>query len=353
MNPSKLQNFLVSAIKNNLPVLITGAPGVGKSAIVAQACALAGARMILSHPVVSDPTDFKGLPWAKDGAESATFLPFGEMHEALNATEPTVWFLDDLGQASPSVQAAAMQLILARRVNGHKIPDCVTFIAATNRRGDKAGVQGILEPVKSRFASIIELGVSLDDWCNWAISEDLPIELISFIRFRGGKGSGRDPHDQGLLHNFVPSADMTNSPCPRTWANVARLMALDLPTELQFEAFKGAVGEGAATEFLAFLEIRKNMPSLDAILLDPQNAEMPKEIGVKWAVAVGLAARATSSNFDRIAIYCERMRASGMGEFAVLCIRDAMRRTPEVKQTASFIKMMSGNLGRLFSGQLS
>ena len=66
-------------------------------------------------------------------------------------------FLDDLGQAPMSVQAAAMQLILARRINGFKISDKVIFMAATNRREDKAGVTGILEPVKSRFAWIVEL----------------------------------------------------------------------------------------------------------------------------------------------------------------------------------------------------
>ncbi len=43
-----------------------------------------------------------------------------------------VCLLDDLGQAPPAVQAAAMQLLLARRVNGHAVSDHVTFLAATN-----------------------------------------------------------------------------------------------------------------------------------------------------------------------------------------------------------------------------
>jgi hypothetical protein len=57
-----------------------------------------------------------------------------------------------------------MQLILARRVNSFTLPDCVSFVAASNRRQDKAGVTGILEPVKSRFATILEVSPDLDDW---------------------------------------------------------------------------------------------------------------------------------------------------------------------------------------------
>src|SRR5512146_1594126 len=152
VTPSQLQELLSAAIPAREPVLVTGAPGVGKSDIVSQAATAAGAELILSRPAVSDPTDFKGLPWPDKDANSANFLPFGDFHRALNAAVPTVWFLDDLGQSSPAVQAAAMQLLLARRVNGHILPDTVTFVAATNRRTDRAGVSGILEPVKSRFA---------------------------------------------------------------------------------------------------------------------------------------------------------------------------------------------------------
>lgn len=184
MKPSQLSRLLTAAIPAGLPVLIKGAPGVGKSAIVEQAAAEVGADMILSHPAVSDPTDAKGLPWVGKDGESATFLPFGELAQAIKADRPTVWFLDDLGQAPPAVQASYMQLLLARRVNGHKLPDCVTFVAATNRRTDRAGVSGILEPVKSRFAAIVELEADLDEWCKWAIAQELPPELIAFLRFQ-------------------------------------------------------------------------------------------------------------------------------------------------------------------------
>lgn len=338
MKPSELLTFLAHAFTARLPILITGAPGIGKSDIVAQATAQAGADLILSHPAVADPTDAKGLPWVVDG--HATFLPFGELERALRANGPTVWFLDDLGQASPAVQASFMQLLLARRVNGHVLSEHVTFVAATNRRTDRAGVTGILEPVKSRFGSIVELTPDLDEWCTWAIGADVAPELIAFVRFQ-----------PDLLCKFTASADLVNCPVPRTWAHVAQILKLRLPQGVQHSAIQGAVGEGAAVEFSAFLRLYNELPNIDQILIDPHSVEIPKAPATLYAIASALASKVTDANFERIAQFGHRMLDAGCGEFAVLMIRDSITRKPSVTQTQAFIKVATGELGDLISGK--
>lgn len=336
MKPSQLKSFLRHAIAARLPVLITGAPGIGKSDIVDQAAADASADMILSHPAVADPTDAKGLPWlAKDG-ETATFLPFGELARAINATKPTVWFLDDLGQATAAVQASFMQLLLARRVNGHVLPDCVTFVAATNRRTDRAGVSGILEPVKSRFATIVELEPNLDEWCEWAFRKDVPSELIAFLRFR-----------PDLLCNFAPSADLTNSPLPRTWANVAKLLKLPIDDALMHHAVVGAVGEGAAAEFNGFRRLFRELPSIDAVLADPDTAPIPTAPATLYAIVTALGMRADMKTFPNIGRYAGRLTTAQHGEFAALLLRDCVRRDPGLMQTRAFVTLTTGPLGKL------
>jgi MoxR-like ATPase len=64
LTPAQLITFLTAAIPQRLPILITGAPGVGKSDIVAQAAEMTQSELILSHPAVADPTDAKGLTLA-------------------------------------------------------------------------------------------------------------------------------------------------------------------------------------------------------------------------------------------------------------------------------------------------
>lgn len=340
MRPTELTDLLARTIPAGVPVLITGAPGVGKSQLVEQATKAAGADLIISHPAVSDPTDAKGLPWVSADQASARFLPFGDLAQAVKATTPTVWFLDDLGQAPAAVQASFMQLLLARRVNEHVLPPCVTFVAATNRRTDRANVSGILEPVKSRFGAIVDLEPNLDDWCAWAVTHDISPQVIAFLRFR-----------PELLNKFQPSADLTNSPIPRTWAHASKLMSLSLPGSVLKHAIRGAVGEGAATEYFAFLQVYEELPDLDEIIGNPKGwGQMPKKPATLYAVATGLAMKATASNLSAIVTYAERMADKGHGEFAALLMRDIIRRDPALMSSPAFVTALRGPLGKLIHG---
>jgi len=340
VTPSQLITLLSAAIPQRLPILITGAPGVGKSDIVGQAATLTGAELILSHPAVADPTDAKGLPWPKADSGEATFLPFGELARALKATTPTVWFLDDLGQAPPAVQASFMQLILARRVNGHILPEFVTFVAATNRRTDRAGVSGILEPVKSRFASVVELHPDIESWSQWGFGAGIPSTLIAFLRFR-----------PDLLSQFTPTADMSNSPMPRTWAHLAKLEALNLPQQVEQAAMSGAVGDGPAAEYIAFRRMFQSLTSVDAILLDPKGVKLPTQPDQLYAVCTALASKATEKTLSRIGTYAHRLVDAQRGEFAVLLLRDCMRRDESLTTTEAFTRIVSSPLGQLISGK--
>jgi len=344
MGPRDLIKLLTAAFTAREPVLVTGSPGIGKTEIIKAAAAAAGAEIMISHPVLADPTDAKGLPWAAADGKSATFLPFGDLARALAFSgDLFVWFLDDLGQASPAVQASFMQLLLGGRVNGHHLPDNVVFVGATNRRTDRAGVQGILEPVKSRFGTIVELEPNVTDWVDWAINHNQPVELISFIRFR-----------PNLLNDFKPTHDLTNSPCPRTWEKAAKWIKAGLEADVEFAALTGAVGEGAAAEFAGFLRTFRDLPDLDVILMSPDRAPIPPKSNPSalYAVSAGLATKANPQTFAAISKYAERMEKQGLAEFAILLHRDSLRRCPDVQHTAAFAKLCTGPLGRLIAGDV-
>ncbi|MFM0632676.1 P-loop NTPase family protein [Paraburkholderia xenovorans] len=122
VTPAQLTELLSLYVPKRLPVLITGRPGIGKSDIVEQVAHATDHELLISHPVVEDPTDSKGLPFPAPDGLNAKFLPFGDLERAMKARRPLIWFLDDLGQASPAVQAAKMQLLLARRIGEHVFP---------------------------------------------------------------------------------------------------------------------------------------------------------------------------------------------------------------------------------------
>ncbi len=326
MTPKQLNQALNFLISNRFPALIKGQPGVGKSDIVAQVCKDLSYRLIVSHPVVSDPTDYKGLPFVING--EAHFLPFGELNDLINATEPTVYFLDDLGQATPAVQSAVMQLLLARRINGHRVSDFVTFVAATNRREDKANVTGILEPVKSRFASILELTVdpttdnSAHDWAEWALSNGMPTSLVAFIQFR-----------PALLNQPSPTRDIINSPSPRTVAAAGRMIAAGMPATVKCALLSGACGQAWAAEYLAFEKDIFNLPTFAQIVMDPINTKVPLTAGSQYALTGSLADKVSPTTLPAVLKYLSRMPR----EMETVCVKMVTIRNPDICETMGYI----------------
>jgi hypothetical protein len=300
MTPRKLKKLLVKTCKKRLPVMVSGMPGVGKTDIAHWVAKKLNCNIQVLHPVVSDPTDAKGMPWIyvdeSTGKPKAVFIPFGELEAMINAKGLTIVLLDDLGQAPPCVQAAFMQLILSREINGKRISDDVVFIACTNRKEDRAGVSGILEPVKSRFVCIVELTSDLESWCEWAIDFGIEPEVIAFVRWRPWVLQGGE-------NGFEPTSDMTNSPVGRTVKHLDDLVKLNLDADLKMGAFSGAVGDGAATEYIGFERILKNLPDVDKILRDPTNADAPANNDVQYALVGVFHRRMTKTNLDNIYKY--------------------------------------------------
>lgn len=328
--PSLALTVIIEAMKNRHNTLIWGAPGCAKTSVVLEAAEQLGWNIIVFHPVVDDTTTYSGFPWVVTNGEGepvADFVPYAGLAKLMNAKEPTIAFFDDLGQATPAVQAACMQLLLARSINGKQISDEVRFIAATNRREDRAGVSGILEPVKSRFVITFEMVVNVNDWCNWALKVGMPSYLIAFIRFK-----------EGMLYDFKPSKGKENTPCPRTVEHVGRIELTNYPEESKYPLISGAAGEGLASEYTAFKKLLMDMPNPDACVLDPDSFEMPHEPSVRFALATAVAARCTEKNFANVIKIADRFENEASEEFAVLLITDSIKRDPKLRTKGNYTK---------------
>lgn len=328
MKPSRIANVLDSLLPVGEPVLLKGPPGVGKTSLLLQAAQRLGMHTIVCHPVVEDPTDWKGFPFITvdaDGKRSADFHPFGNLQRMIDAEEPTLVILDDLGQAPPSVQAAAMQPLGARSINGKAISPHVTFAAATNRRGDNAAVTGLIAPLLDRFTTGLDVDFDVDDYVRWLIENDYPAVLGAFARFRPTE-----------ISTLVINRDMNKFATPRSVAAVGRLVRRGL---LDVEVLAGAAGTSFATEFTAFHEIWKDLPDRNAIYLNPDAVPVPESPATLYALMGSLAHGVNEVNIDQTVRYLERVRP----EFQVVCMKDASVKTQTIQTTNAFAKWMLKN----------
>lgn len=314
MRPIHAAEAIKACLAVQQPLFVWGQPGVGKSAVIRQLAKDNNLQLIDLRLSLLDSVDLRGFPHMKESRmhfATPIFLP----------TDPDstgILFLDEMNAALPSVQAAAYQLVLDRRLGEYTLPKGWAIIAAGNRETDQGVTYTMPAPLANRFTHI-DFDVHFDDWRTWAMANNIRPEVVNFINFR-----------PGILNDFDP--DKRAFPTPRSWEFVNRILDSDTSPIVERSLIAGAVGDGAASEFVAFLKIFRDLPNPDAVLMNPKTAVVPTDLATLYALCGALAARASDANFERLVEYCGRLKE----EFQVLCVRDAVTRNRDLAQTQAF-----------------
>ncbi|MBC3871405.1 ATP-binding protein [Undibacterium oligocarboniphilum] len=358
VNTEIAEQIIKRSLKNKRTVLMVGSPGIGKTSITHAVAKAVNYDLVVTTPAIKDPTDAKGLGFPAPDHSHAKFLPLGEMHALLTATRPTLWFLDDLGQANNAVQSSYMPWLLERGSGGQYLPDCVHVIAATNGREHKANVSGILEPVKSRFETIIHVVPEYEIWRrNFAIPKNMPAFILAYLDFCGRT---RNP----AFNNFIPTADMTNCAIPRTWANAGGWIndyleecdgsEIELKTTKSplFHCVSGAIGIGEASNLWNFNSLYYDLPaSIDDVIDSPLQVKLPEKIETQLIICNLLCARANADNLQNIYAFAKRVKDKFPGEIIVAMLNDIFVKHPALRQEPTFQAIMtSEEFGMAFTG---
>jgi hypothetical protein len=328
MRASLLRDTIKSLFPITRTISIEGAPGGGKTTIVHQVASELDIPCIERHMPTMLVEDFGILFPNGDGMLHYKLPDWFPVKG--QAPERGILLFDDRNQAGPDLQKVLANICQARTLHGVPMPDGWMVISTGNRQADRAGANRVLSHLRNR-ETVLELETHLDDWTAWAINHGVKPEVISFIRFR-----------PGLLHDFDPQRDQNAT--PRSWVEGVSDVLGTVPAEAEFECFKGAVGEGAAAEFVGFVRIFRKLPNLDAVLLNPTTSDVPTDPATLYAISGGLAQRATDGNMDRFCTYIERMPA----EFSVLSMSMAARRNPDLANTQAFTRWSLAHQNVLF-----
>ena len=333
---SEIKNRFEAGIKRSL--YIVGSPGIGKTQVPAQAAKELGIGFMAIHAPLLQPEDY-GFPVINSNRDNVDFVVSQAKFpiEGSPCPEKGILLIDELPQCDNSTQKILANLLQEREIHGKHIKPGWSIAATGNRVKDRSGASRLLSHLGARVCQV-EVEVSLDDWTQWALDNGVKPEVISFIRFK-----------TELLNAFDPQVEV--SPTPRAWAEGVSAAIGVSHADQEFEVFKGDVGEGAAAEFCAFVKICRRLPLIDAILVNPEKAEVPDLKTDKMASATlyalcgSLAFRVTADNFARLMLYVGRMPA----EFSVLFIKDALKRVPAIAATPAFIKWAAGPGSKLLS----
>ena len=199
-----------------------------------------------------------------------------------------VLFLDELNSAAPSVQAAAYQLILNRRIGKYVLPKNVVMVAAGNRESDKGVTFRMPSPLSNRFIHM-ELRVDFESWQTWAVNNKIHKDVVGYLSF-----AKQD------LFDFDPRSSTRSFATPRSWVFVSELLddddGMDSGT---VDLISGAVGEGLAVKFMAPRKVAGQMPDPVEVLKGRITELKIKEISAMYSLTISLCYELKDS-FDKL-----------------------------------------------------
>ena len=279
VGPKGAKKSLRKAFKNQRPIFIWGPPGIGKSDIIKQLGSELDAHVIDVRLSLWEPTDIKGIPYFDSNTSKMVWAPPSELPDAELAKKhkTIILFMDEMNSAAPSVQAAAYQLILNRRVGTYTLPDNVVMVAAGNRETDKGVTFRMPAPLANRFVHL-EMTVDWDDYFEWAVENKIHQDVVGYLTF-----AKKD------LYDFDPKSSSRAFATPRSWSFVSELLTDDdTDNDTLTDLVSGSVGEGLAVKFMAHRKHASKMPNPTDILSGKVKKMDSKEISAMYSLTVSL-----------------------------------------------------------------
>lgn len=305
---------------NHTTILVTGAPGGGKSAcqmkaarVLAEEKGIPPERIVVFNPSLRDPVDIMGIPFKSEDGTHSRWLPPEEFWNLRDGVGPCILVLEELSDAPMAMQNPLCRVILDRYAGNLKLSDELIILANGNRVEDRSGANRLSTKLANRLC-ILEFKESVDDWVSWAKTDgDIKQEVITFIQYR-----------PNLLSDFDPKRSV--NPTPRAWESVSRVPEFDDDPDgfLYFSYVAGLVGEGAAHEYCAYRKIWRSLPDFDKLLADPEKYEVPTDLAVLYATVLKLVSTITNKtpakDVDAALTYINRVAP----DLKAMAIRDMM-----------------------------
>jgi hypothetical protein len=270
---------LLKAFEVKRPLFLWGPPGIGKSELVEGITAELGGLMIDLRLGQMEPTDIRGIPFYNKDLGKMDWAPPVELpDEEIASQYPiVVLFLDELNSAPASVQSAAYQLILNRRVGKYRLPDNVVMVAAGNRESDKGVTYRMPTPLANRFIHQ-EMKVDFASYQEWAVMNKIHKDVVGYLSF-----AKQD------LYDFDSKSSSRAFATPRSWTFVSQLLNDEsTDDETLTNLIAGTVGEGLAVKFMSHRKVASRMPNPKDILEGKVKDLQVKEVSAMYSLVISM-----------------------------------------------------------------
>lgn len=314
------------------PILLRGAPGVGKSTIVKNIAKKLNIGFVDVRLAEMERVDFAGLPSVADGTTNWNVPSFWPR----DPESKGIILLDEITSAPADVQVAAYQIVLDRKISNseYKLPNGWFIVAAGNRTVDRAVVKTMSSALANRFMHF-EVAANIEDWILWAVANGIHPSVTGYLRYR----------PESLFKMDAQNLEM-GWPSPRSWERVSNVIPLFTSNEdVLRKAVYGLVGNNVGVEFMEFHRINEQFDDVLEMLTNPKaEVKIPKEIDRKYALCSAVSYLLWNGKTEKD----DKIRVEGLyrivnelsADFATALVKSAMVGNPRVSRIQAAAKIM-------------
>lgn len=304
VDKKSLSRWIRMSLKNPAarPVMIWGAPGIGKTQIVQAVLKemdekLGGQRRLIDVQTSKMAPDDWALPaiyQSSTGEMAAQDIPKNwlpvykpvadkeenaKRDEAANQGVGGLLFFDELSRAAPSVQNTCLKIMDEKIIGDQKLGSKWAVIAASNRTEDDPDSDiSFGKALGNRFTQINYVP-DFKSWKEWAIDK-IDSRILDFLEF-----------NQEYFYNMEDDPEQSIFASPRSWDESSVKIGMLMQDAEEFgeritnkditEVIGANVGMNIAIEFNTFLRILDSFKKEDIrkVLEDAKKAPLPKKAG--------------------------------------------------------------------------
>ena len=321
---------LIRTIGQTNTVLLRGQPGIGKSSI------LHGIKEFFPDHFLSyidaanlDLGDI-AMP-VVDREELVTeYAPNARFGVGRNQARPVVMMIDELGKASRPVMNMLLPVILERRIGDLQLPEGSIIFATTNLDTDGVG-DNIPAHAYNRMTVCSVANPTSDEWLQWAGNNGVCPEVMAFAKQTPEIFDCYVDLEKGAKNPYIfnPMAGVVRGFCsPRSLAKASNIISQRAALGAAvLPALAGTIGEPAARQMEALINLADQLPLFEQIVKDPAKTKVPKGAGALFLLSFMLAGRVNEDSLDAVMEYGERISKESFEAHSLLIMTLASNKT--------------------------
>lgn len=229
-------------IKSQKGVLyITGKPGIGKSAVMAQIAKEEGWQYIDIRLSQRDSSEILGFPY-QEKVNGVSVMQYAKPKCFVDAnSKPTLICFDELNRASLAVRNAALQILCERQLDDMVFNKEVYMVALGNL-GDEDGteVEELDSALNNRMIHF-KYEMTIPEWISGYAKEHVNPMIISFV-------------ENNPTHFYRREEDEAAYATPRSWSNLSAFIGKDNNCGDQMEYLKAVAFSYVGSSAMRFIK---------------------------------------------------------------------------------------------------